>query len=152
MLCCAASEDGNPTPLPTGRTGAPIPIERSTKPRPMAKPSKIRDVSLPFAKIKSPAEAQSILNKVISGYERRNLAGKISKNRHLCLAEVKGKTGGQGPPWGSRPTEIRKSSAIIFRPRRATRFESPIGGCYWPDQSSHPPASPEDSMCQRQVI
>ena len=110
----------------------------------MAKPSKIRDVSLPFAKIKSPAEAQSILNKVISGYERRNLAGKISKNRHLCLAEVKGKQEGKGP-WGSRPTEIRKSSAIISAPGAPRDLKSPIGGCYWPDQSSHPPASPEDS-------
>ena len=73
----------------------------------MAKPSKISDVSLP--------QGQSILNKVISGYERRNLAGKISKNRHLCLAEVKGKREGKGP-WGSRSAEIRKSSAIISAP------------------------------------
>ena len=73
----------------------------------MAKPSKISDVSLP--------QGQSILNKVISGYERRNLAGKISKNRHFCLAEVKGKREGKGP-WGSRPAEIRKSSAIISAP------------------------------------
>jgi hypothetical protein len=81
----------------------------------MAKPSKISDVSLP--------QGQSILN--ISGYERRNLAGKISKNRHFCLAEVRAKREGKGP-WGSRPAEIRKSSAIISA-RRATRFESPIG-------------------------
>jgi hypothetical protein len=92
-------------------------FSRSTKPRHMAKPSKISDVSLP--------QGQSILNKVISGYERCNLAGKISKNRHFCLAEVRAKREGKGP-WGSRPAEIRKSSAIISA-RRATRFESPIG-------------------------
>ena len=76
----------------------------------MAKPFKISDVSLP--------QGQSILNKVISGYERRNLAGKISKNRHFCLAEVRAKREGKGP-WGSRPAEIRKSSAAISarRPR-----------------------------------
>jgi len=83
----------------------------------MAKPSKISDVSL--------LQGQSILTKVISGYERRNLAGKISKNRHFCLAEMRAKREGKGP-WGSRPAEIRKSSAIISA-RRATRFESPIG-------------------------
>jgi hypothetical protein len=65
------------------------------------------------------------LNKVISSYERRNLAGKISENRHFCLAEVRAKREGKGP-WGSRPADIRKSSAIISA-RRATRFESPIG-------------------------
>jgi hypothetical protein len=106
-----------PPPCPLDGLGQPIPIQRSTKPRHMAKPSKISDVSLP--------QGQSILNKVISGYERRNLAGKISKNRHFCLAEVRAKREGKGP-WGSRPAEIRKSSAIISA-RRATRFESPIG-------------------------
>ena len=40
------------------------------------------------------------LTKVISGYERRNLAGTISKNRHFRLAEVRAKREGKGP-WGA---------------------------------------------------
>jgi hypothetical protein len=77
-----------------------------------------------------------------SGYERRNLAGKISKYRHFCMAEVRAKREGKGC-WGSWPAGIRKSVRHHFRPPRHKREgKGPLGELAGRNSQISPPSFP----------